>query len=65
MAFCGGREQKTIIFFSFPEVLWNSILEKFAIICRIERDGKKATKFEVARVLFLSDIFVAIAVVVA
>ena len=45
MAFCGGREQKTIIFFSFPEVLWNSILEKFAIICRIERDGINATKF--------------------
>ena len=50
---------------NFDTVLTKSTVEKFAIICQIERDGKKATKFEVARVHFLSDVFVAVAVVAA
>ena len=50
---------------NFDTVLTKSTVEKFAITCRIEQDGIKATRFEVARVLFLSDIFVVVAVVVA
>ena len=50
---------------NFDTVLTKSTVEKFAIICQIERDGKKATKFEVARLHFLSDVFVAVAVVAA
>ena len=63
--------------FSFPE-LWNSLYnstpEKFINIWRIERVGISAIKFEVARIhwesggnqaYFLSDVFVAVAMVVA
>ena len=47
---------------AFPK---NSNLEKFTIICRIERDGINARKFVAARILFLSDAHVAVAIVVA
>ena len=54
--------------FSFPE-LWYSPLElkskNFANIWRIERDGISAIKFQAARIHFLSDVFVAVAIVVA
>ena len=50
--FCRGREHKTTTFFSFPELL-----------C-IKRDGISAIKFEAARIHFLSDVFVAVAVAV-
>ena len=59
------KQQFVSLSLNFDKVLTKSTVEKFAIICGIERDGKKATKFEVARVLFLSDVFVAVAVVVA
>ena len=53
--------------FSFPE-LWYSHLEfnskKFANIWRIKRDGINAIKFEATWIQFLSDVFVAVAVVV-
>ena len=39
--------------------------KKIAIISRIEWDGASAIKFEAARIHFLSDDFVAVAVVVA
>ena len=52
---------------SFPELC--SILQfdsrKFVNIWGIERVGISAIKFEVARIPFLSDVFVAVAVVVA
>ena len=54
--------------FSFPE-LWYSLLriqlKKIANIWRIKRDRISVIKFEAARIHFLSDVFVAVAVVVA
>ena len=54
--------------FSFPE-LWYSLLRiqliKIANIWRIKRDGISVIKFEATRIHFLSDVFVAVAVVVA
>ena len=48
--------------FSFPD-LWYSLLEfnsrKFANTWRIERVGISEIKFEVARIHFLRDVFVA------
>ena len=60
-------EHKTMTFFlhflDFDTVLeFNS--RKFANIWRIERVGISAMKFEVVGIHFLSDVFVAIAVVV-
>ena len=53
------------LFLKFDTVLQNSTPEKFAIICPIEWDGINTIKFEVARILFLSDIiFLAVFVVV-
>ena len=43
----------------------NSTLEKFANIFRIERDVINAIKLEAVRIYFLSDVFVAVAIVVA
>ena len=40
-------------------------LQKIANIWRIKRDGISAIKFEAARLHFLSDVFVAVAIVVA
>ena len=54
--FCGECEHKTTFFF----FLLNSI-QSFII----QRNRTSAIKFEVAQLHFLSDIFVAIAVVVA
>ena len=50
--------------------LWYNLLEfnsrkKISNIWRIERDGISAIKFEAARLHFSSDVFVAVAVVVA
>ena len=39
--------------------------KKFANIWRIKRDGISAIKFEAAQIHFLSDVFVAVAVVFA
>ena len=44
---------------------YNLIPEKFANIWRNERDEISAIKFEAARLDFLSDLFQAVAVVVA
>ena len=67
--FCGGREHKTTTFFFF---LWTSIQsfriqlqKKIAKIWRIECDKISGIKFEAVRLHFLSDVFEAIAVVVA
>ena len=54
---------------SFPELRYG-LLEfnsrtKNVNIWRIERDGISAIKFEAARIHFLSDVFVTVAVVVA
>jgi len=63
------REHKATIFFLFS---WTSIqsfriqLQKKICHCfRIVWDWIKAIKFEAVRILFLSDVFVAVAVVVA
>ena len=66
--FCREREHKTTTFFFFS---WTSIqyfriqLQKTANIWQIERDGISAIKFEVARLHFVSEVFVAVAVAVA
>ena len=65
----GERERKTMTFSFFPDVRY-SLLEfssgkKNANIWRIERDGISAIKFEAGRIKFLSDVFVAVAVVAA
>ena len=52
------------LFPDFDKVLQNSTPEKFAKIWPIERDGISAMKFEAAGFLFLSDVFVAVAVAV-
>jgi len=53
------------LFVNFGIVFQNSTPEKFANIWRIERVGMSAIEFEVARIHFLSDVFVDVAVVVA
>ena len=66
--FFGGRGHRTdflLIFLNFDSVLLNSIPETFANICRTERDGISAINFEAARIHFPSDVFVAVAFVVA
>ena len=70
--FCGGRERKQqhnllFLFLTFDTVLQNSTLEKFFIICRSERDGINTMQFEAesANSLFLRDLSLAVAVVVA
>ena len=62
----GNRRQQ--LSFPFPE-LWCSSLEfnsqKISNIWRIKRDGISAIKFEAAQIHLLSDVFVAVPVVVA
>ena len=53
------------IFLNFDSVLENSIPEKLANIWRTERDGISAINFEAARIHFPSDVFIAVAFVVA
>ena len=53
------------LFLKFDTAFKNSTPEKCANIWRIERVGISAIKFEVARIHFLSDVFVAVDVVVA
>ena len=63
-----GREHETKTFFlflNFDTVLKNLIPEKFAKIWRVERDGINVIKFEGAQIHFLTDVFVAVVVVVA
>ena len=66
--FVGDGNTRQQLPFSFPE-LWCSPLEfnskTFANICWIKRDGISAITFEAAQIHFLSDVFVAVAVVVA
>ena len=66
--FWRGRENKTttflLLFLNFA-VFQNLTPEQFANIWRIKRVGISAIMFEVARIHFLSDVFVAFAVVVA
>ena len=66
--FVGDGNTRQQLRFSFPE-LWCSPLEfnskTFANIWWIKRDGISAITFEAARIHFVSDAFVAVAVVVA
>ena len=48
-----------LLFLNFDTVFKNSTPQKFAIIWQIERVGINGIKFEVARIHFLSDVFVA------
>ena len=65
---CRGREHKTTLSFSSAE-LWCSPLEsaskKIANIQTIKRDGISVIKFEAAQIHFLTDVFEAVAVLVA
>ena len=71
--FCRGREQETttLLFFSwtlmqsFRYIELNSKKKKIANIWRIKRDGMSAIKFEAARIHFLIQVFLAVAVVVS
>ena len=56
---CRGRQ----LSFFLPE-LWYSPLELNSSIWRIKRDGISVIKFEATQIHFLSDVFVAVAVVV-
>ena len=67
--FCGGRKHKTTTFFFFSRTLIQSLRiqlrKKIANIWRTERDGISAIKLEGALLHFLSDVFLAVVVVVA
>jgi len=62
----GTKENNFLfLFLSFHTVLENSTQKKFANHRRIKLDGMSAIKFEAAQIHFLSDVFEAVAVVVA
>ena len=65
---CEGREHKTTIFFFLYWISIQSLRiqlqKKNTNIWRIEGDGISAIKFEAERLHILSDVFVAIAIVV-
>ena len=67
--FCGGREHNTTTFFFFSWTPVHGPLEfspgKTANNWRIEGEGISATKFEAVQRYLLTDVFVAVAVVVA
>ena len=65
--FCGGHDLGQQLSFSFPEVQqsFRIQLHKNANIWQIEWDGMSAIKFDAVQVHFLSEVSVAIAVVVA
>ena len=68
--FSRGREHMTATFFFFSWTLtWQPLRtnskKKIARIWRIKRDGIIVIKSEAARIHFLSDVFVSVAVVVA
>ena len=67
--FCRGREHTTTIFFLFSWTLVEScriqLQKKMANIWRIKRDGISVIKFSATPIHFLSDVFVAVAVLVA
>ena len=50
----------SFFFLNFDSVFWNSTPEKIANIWSIKRDKISAIKFEPARLLFLSDVFVTV-----
>ena len=59
---CTQDNDFLFLFLNLDTVFKNSTLEKFASICRIERDGISPIKFEVARINFLKDVFVPVVV---
>ena len=61
--FVADGEQKTTTFFFFFWTLMQSF--RFQLQTRTKRDGIRAIKFEAAQIHFLSDVFVAVAVVVS
>ena len=64
--FCEESEQKVTFFFfflNFDTVFENSTPENFANIFRTELDGISAIEFETARIHFISDVFVAFAII--
>ena len=58
------EDVKFFVFLNFDTEFCNSTSGKFANIWWIERDWTSAIKFEAARIRFLSDVFVVVAVVV-
>ena len=67
--FVEDGEQKTTTFFFFFWTLMQSfrfqLQKNFGNTRRIKRDGISAIKFEATQIQFLSDVFVAVAIVVA
>ena len=67
--FCGGREHKTTTFFFFLRTSIQSFrvqpLENLSIFDELNEIKISAIKFKATRILFLSDVSVAVAVVVA
>ena len=66
--FVEDGKRKTTAFFFFSWTLIKSfriqLQNTIANIWRIKRDGIRVIKFEAAQILFLSDVFVAVAVAV-
>ena len=62
LTFCEGREHKTTFFFFLN---FGTVFKSLTPGTRIRRDGIRAIKFEAARLNFLRDVFVAVAVIVA
>ena len=59
------RQRLSFFFLILDTVFKKSTPEKIANIWRTERDGISAIKFEAAQLYLLSDVFAAVAVVVA
>ena len=63
-----GKTKRQLSFFFFLTLMQSFRIQfkkKFANIWRIDRVGISAIKFEAAQIHFLSDVFVAVAVIVA
>ena len=65
--FYGGRERKARIFFFFCKVRYSSLefSEKIANLWQTRIFRIRAMKFETTRIVFLGEVFAAVAVVVA
>ena len=59
-----NTKQSPSFFLNFDTVLKNSTPEKFPNIWQIEWDWVRKSKFEAAGIHFLTDIFIALAVIV-
>ena len=59
-----NTKESPSFFLNFDTVLKNSTPEKFPNIWQIERDWVRTIKFEATRIHFLTDVFIAFAIIV-